>query len=90
MKYIFTKGQKRMQQNLLIQLWRFVVLSLKFMKLTQTDFSQPANAGKPASSGHQSATDQAPDIKLVYKGDSPATAQEKVSQPNSSIAQKAR
>ena len=41
MKYVFTKSQKRMQENLLIQLWRCTVLSLKFMKLTKIDYSRP-------------------------------------------------
>lgn len=39
MKYVFTKGQKRMQQNLILQLFRFAVLSMKFMKLTKVDYS---------------------------------------------------
>ncbi len=30
-----------MQENLLIQLWRCTVLSLKFMKLTKIDYSRP-------------------------------------------------
>jgi hypothetical protein len=48
MKYVFTKGQKRLQQNLLIQLWRFIVLSIKFMKLTQVDYSGTTAARKAA------------------------------------------
>ena len=48
MKYVFTKGQKRIQQNLLVQFWRFIVLSIKFMKLTQVDYSRSTTAKKDA------------------------------------------
>lgn len=92
MKYVFTKGQKRLQQNLLIQLWRFFILSLKFMKLTQTDFSKRSGAGNPGESKDHSSADQGPDIKLVYQGEAPTTAPEKISESSSSssMAQKAR
>jgi hypothetical protein len=40
MKYVLTKAEKRRQQNLLLQMWRFVVLSIKFMKLTRVDYSR--------------------------------------------------
>jgi len=33
-EYRISQREKRLQKNLLYQLWRFVVLSLQFMKLT--------------------------------------------------------
>jgi hypothetical protein len=55
MKYVFTKGQKRMQQNLLLQMWRFAALSIKFMKLTRIDYSRPHSA-KSSSDSKSSPT----------------------------------
>ena len=33
MQYVMTQSEKRMQQNLLIQVWRFFILSNRFVKL---------------------------------------------------------
>ncbi len=90
MKYVITKGQKRLQQNLLIQLWRFVVLSIKFMKLTQTDFSRPIESKKP--SDPKPGSQQGHEIKLAYKSDSPPAASRKISEsePKSSVTKQAR
>jgi hypothetical protein len=35
MKYTISKTEKRFQRNIVWQIWRFLVLSLKFMKLTR-------------------------------------------------------
>ena len=35
MRYIITKADKRRQTSIVRQLWRFSVLSLRFMKLTR-------------------------------------------------------
>ncbi|MEA3411670.1 MAG: hypothetical protein U9R74_09035 [Pseudomonadota bacterium] len=58
MQYVMTRSERRKQQNLLIQAWRFVALSLRFMKLTCADCKyarrdqesrglHPADAGQP-------------------------------------------
>jgi len=58
MQYVMTRSEKRKQQNLLIQTWRFVALSLRFRKLTCADCEydkrdqesqglHPADAGPP-------------------------------------------
>lgn len=41
MKYVFTKAEKRKQQNIIIQLWRFAVLGLKFNKLMNLECRYP-------------------------------------------------
>lgn len=48
MKYIITKVEKRRQQNLFLQMWRFVVLSIKFMKLTRINYSRPHSVKNPS------------------------------------------
>jgi hypothetical protein len=48
MKYVFTKAEKKRQQNLFLQLWRFVVLSIKFMKLTRVDYSRLHSVKNPS------------------------------------------
>jgi hypothetical protein len=42
MQYVITPSEKRKQQSLLIQGWRFVVLSFKFVRLTRTGCRYPA------------------------------------------------
>ena len=42
MKYVITEREKRLQQSLPRQLWRFVVLSVRFMRLTRTGGAQSA------------------------------------------------
>ncbi len=37
MKYTMTSTVKRFQRNIFWQLWRFMVLSVKFVKLTSLD-----------------------------------------------------
>ncbi len=41
MKYVFTESEKRKQQNIIYQLWRFAVLSFKFTRLTRLGSSSP-------------------------------------------------
>jgi hypothetical protein len=35
MKYVISNVEKRFQRNMLWQLWRFMVLGLRFFKLTK-------------------------------------------------------
>jgi hypothetical protein len=53
MKYVLTEAEKRRQKNLFLQMWRFVVLSIKFMKLTRMDYSRLHSVKNP--SGPKSA-----------------------------------
>ena len=84
MKYVFTNGQKRLQQNLLIQLWRFIVLSIKFMRLTQKDFSRPNESEKPSNSVQNPSLIQAHSSKFVYKDNAPVASDQKLSESKKS------
>ena len=41
MEYILTVQEKRRHANLLIQLWRFAMLSVRFMRLTRLGCARP-------------------------------------------------
>ncbi len=48
MKYVMTKAEKKSQQNLLFQVWRFAVLSFKFMQLIRATCATPDPEKVPA------------------------------------------
>lgn len=48
MQYIITPSEKRKQQNLIFQAWRFVVLSLKFFRLTCAHCNYPQRENESA------------------------------------------
>ncbi len=50
MRYEITQREKRLQHNLFVQLYRLVVLSIKFMKLTRTGCQRLDEAGRTGSS----------------------------------------
>jgi len=51
MKYVMTEREKKQQQSLPRQLWRFVVLSVRFMRLTRTGYARPAATKRNAPAG---------------------------------------
>lgn len=51
MEYIITAKEKRWQTNLLYQLWRVTVLSIKFIRLTRLGCARPGGAA--AGAGRQ-------------------------------------
>lgn len=48
MKYVITEREKKLQQSLPLQLWRFLVLSVRFVRLTRTACARPAADKKRA------------------------------------------
>ncbi len=47
MQYLMTTKEKRRQHNLLYQLWRVTILSIKFLKLTHLGARRPAQGHHP-------------------------------------------
>ena len=60
MKYVFTESEKRKQQNVIYQLWRFAVLSFKFTRLTRLGRTYPNRAKQMPYSKKTSITKHPP------------------------------
>jgi hypothetical protein len=51
MKYVITERERKRQQSVPRQLWRFLVLSVRFMRLTRTNCTRPAADQRRAAVG---------------------------------------
>jgi hypothetical protein len=52
MEYMITAREKKRQRNLVYQLWRLAVLSLRFMKLTRLGCIGKVNHNPPPTARH--------------------------------------